>query len=84
VVKVSNPLSFNLADYPQLARLINGQEVTLKMKVRAGSKTLTGQGEYISILPEAIEMEEEKKPSVQEILLASINDSLARQPIATP
>lgn len=81
---MSNPLSFNLADYPQLAKLINGQEVTLKMKVRAGSKTLTGQGEYITIQPESIDMEEEKKPSVQEILLASINESLSKQPIAIP
>ncbi len=54
------------------------------MRVRAGSKTLTGQGEFITIQPESIDMEEERKPSVQEVLLASINESMNRQNVVTP
>lgn len=80
-----NPLTFSLSDYPSLSKLINGQDVVLKVRVRAGSKTLTGQGEYITLQPESIDLEEsEKRLSPSEIMLASINDSLARQPIATP
>lgn len=80
-----NPLTFSLSDYPNLAKLINGQDVVLKMKVRAGTKTLTGQGEYITLQPESIDMEEsERRMNPTEVLLASINDNLARQPIATP
>lgn len=81
---MSSALSFNLADYPDLARIIQGQQVTLKIKVRAGMKVMNENGEYYSFLPEAIEIEEGRKPTVQEILLASMNDSLNRQKIATP
>lgn len=80
-----NPLTFSLSDYPNLSKLVNGQDVVLRVKVRAGSKTLTGQGEYITLQPDTIDMEEsEKKMSVQEVLLASINDSMNRQNITIP
>lgn len=80
-----NPINFSIQDYPHLGKLINGQDVVLRMKIRAGHKTLTGQGEYINIQPDSIDIEEPQvKPTVQEILLASINDSLSRQSVAIP
>lgn len=79
-----NPLTFSLKDYPNLSKLINGQEVTLKIKVRALNKMLTSQGEYISLQPDMMDIDEGVKPTTQEILLASIAQSLQKQPIATP
>jgi hypothetical protein len=57
--------------------------VTLKIKARVGSKILGGQGEYISFSPDMIDFEEDRQPSIQEILLASIDQSLNKtnQPI---
>lgn len=84
---MANPLNLSLAEYPHLARLINGQDLTLRMKVRVGHKTLTGQGEYLSLSPDSIDFEEEKKPSVQEVMLASlasIDKSLGMQNISSP
>lgn len=79
-----NPLNLSIEDYPCLGRLIPGQEVKLELKVSVGTKTLTGQGEYITLIPLEIEVEEEQKPSVQEVLLASINEHLGKQSIQTP
>lgn len=80
-----NPWNLSLSDYPSLGKLINGQEITLKVKVRAGTKTLTGQGEYITLMPDMIDFDEEpRRLSPSEVLLASINDSMNRQAIATP
>ena len=77
-----NPLNFSISDYPNLAKLINGQDITLKIKARVGSKILGGQGEYISFSPDSIDFEETIKPSVQEILLASLNQSSNMQNIS--
>lgn len=74
---MSNPLSLSLVDYPHLAKLITGQKVELEIKATVGTKTLTGMGEYITLSLEEIEIEEsDVRPSVQEILLASIDASL--------
>jgi hypothetical protein len=69
---MANPLNFSIADYPHLAKLINGQDITLRIKAKVGSKVLGGQGEYISFSPDSIEYDEDRKPSVQEIMLQSL------------
>ena len=80
---MANPLNFSISDYPHFAKLINGQDITLRIKAKVGAKILGGQGEYISFSPDSIDFEEERKPSIQEVLLASIDKSLnmTNQPI---
>jgi hypothetical protein len=70
--RMANPLNFSISDYPHLAKLINGQEVTLRVKARVGAKILGGQGEYISFSPDSIDYEEDRRPSVQEVMMASL------------
>lgn len=69
---MANPLNFSLSDYPHFAKLINGQDVVLRVKAKVGSKILGGQGEYISFSPDSIDFEEERKPSVQEVMMQSL------------
>lgn len=85
VSTLPKPIVLSVLDYPDFKRLIPGQEVTLKIKVRAGMRNLIGQEELIDLLPTSMEMDDGgRRLSPSEVMLASINDSMNRQTIATP
>jgi len=79
------PLILSVLDYPALGRLVPGQKLTLKFKVTAGMRNLVNMDELIDLVPDAMDVElDSKRLSPQEVMLASINESMNRQTIATP
>jgi hypothetical protein len=83
---MASPLNLLINEYPHLGKLVNGQEVVLKIKARVGPKTLDNQIESIMLAPYSIDFDEITKASVQDIMsqtLKSIDASLgmSNQPV---
>ena len=76
-------INFSLTEYPSLDKFITGQEVTLTLKGRIGMKLQSGQGDVVSFLPSSVEVAEERRPSVQEVLLSKIYRDMPTQELAS-
>jgi len=70
-------IKLSSSEFPELAALYSGQEITMKLTARVISRELTNGKEYISMIPEVIEViRDERRVNPSEILLSNINQKL--------
>jgi len=68
----TNSLILSATDYPELARLYPGQEVTIKCEGSLRMKHLENTEEYIELNIDKCEVEDKQRMTVQDILLKSL------------
>ena len=67
-----HPITVSVDKFPQLAKIIPGETVKLEMEVTAIGRIFGGTGDQMTFAIEGIELERERRPSPQEVLLANI------------
>ena len=67
-----HPITISVDKFPQLGKIIPGESVKLEMKVTAIGRIFGGTGDNMTFAIDDIELERERRPSVQEVLLSNI------------